>query len=739
MVKFIRMKEVIMSGNVKKIIITLLVCLMAGLAFAQEGWNVNLVSEFTHNWYDGVVDVDYQAPFFYLACGHDGFRIVGNPNALDPGLSDFGHYSCNQALVVDVVGDYAYIGNENDGLHIVNIADPYNPVLSQHIPMLNANFNTIRVYGQYLFTCCTIGGLSIFDISEPGAVTAVWSSTDITVANDVAFKNDTMYMACHGGNMRIYSIADIDSPMLVNTYNVGNSELIHGVAVSGNYAYLADGELGFVVVDLTTLQQVASIDSLSFAFRVETQGDYAYMSYGSPECPLAVIDISNPTAPVVTGIYDPPEDLVHFQVNGSQVYTADNYHGLRIINVADPYNPYESFVYNRFGRDYDIKIQGDFAYLHENYKLEAFNISDPANPVAADYYELDQEYSDFAILGNTAYVSQPSEMPLQVVDISNADNFHFIGGITYDREQSSYGVAVIGQDTRYACVPGYSDVKIFDVTNPQNIQQVGYYAREMTNTKIISCGNYVFMQDHDKRLCALDLSDPTNPAMAGQWPLQEFCRDMKVVNNWLYVVSNQKFWIFNLDSFTPWAPTAQLTLLNHQYRSLRGVDVKGDYAYIVGDSIGLLVYDISNRSLPQCIGYSRDIDYPQGVAVKDNFIIVANFYNLVIFECPAISDIHESESPSPKAIELLASYPNPFNSATQISFAIPREGHVMMTVYDILGRVITTLADREFEAGKHTIRWDGNCADGNPAVSGRYYVRVTSDGDCLTIPVTLLK
>lgn len=731
--------EVIMNGKCNAMLIALFVCLLAGLVLAQGSWNVNLVNEFNHSWRDGVQDLAYRNHFFYIACGNDGLRIAGSPNALEPGLADFGQYACPAAMAIDIAGDYAFVGCNNDGIHVVNIADPYNPILSQIIPMGYSDFNTIRVNGQHVFTCCTGSGLSIFDISNPANVTAVWSSADISMANDVDFKNDTMYVACHDGDMRIYNIADIDSPVLVNTYNVGNSELIHGVAVSGSYAYLADGGLGFLVIDLTTLQQVASIESLSFAFRVKIQANYAYMSYGSPECPLAVIDISNPTAPFVTGIYDPPEDLVHFEVNGTQIYAADYNHGLRIISAEDPYNPHEVYEYNRFGRDYDVKIQGDFAYVHENYKLEAFNISDPAHPVATDYYELREEFCDFALAGNTAYITQISQVPLRLVNISDADNFRFLASVSYEYNRSFFGVAIVENGLRYACVTHLNGAEIFDVTYPDYIQQVGYYAQEMAYAKIVSSGSYVFMQDRNFRLFALDISDPASPTMVGRYPLQEACRDMKVEGNWLYVVSDHKFWIFSLDSFTPWIPAMELTLLNNQFRHLRGVDIEGDYAYIVGDSVGLLVYDISNRGLPQCIGYSRELDYPQAVAVKDHYIIVANYHNLLIFECPAASAIDDSDSPTPKAIELLSNYPNPFNSATMINFMVPKQERVTITVYDILGRAVMTLADREFAAGMHTVRWDGNCGDGSAAVSGRYYVRASGEKDCQTIPVTLLK
>jgi hypothetical protein len=60
----------------------------------------------------------------------------------------------------------------------------------------------------------------------------------------------------------------------------------------------------------------------------------------------------------------------------------------------------------------------------------------------------------------------------------------------------------------------------------------------------------------------------------------------------------------------------------------------------------------------------------------------------------------------PGEFALKQNYPNPFNPSTRISFDVPRREMVSLKVFDLLGREVGTLANREFEAGSYSITWN---------------------------------
>ena len=62
---------------------------------------------------------------------------------------------------------------------------------------------------------------------------------------------------------------------------------------------------------------------------------------------------------------------------------------------------------------------------------------------------------------------------------------------------------------------------------------------------------------------------------------------------------------------------------------------------------------------------------------------------------------------------LYPNYPNPFNPTTTIKFSMAQSGNVSLTVFDLLGRKVATLADKHMEAGVYTVNFDATqCASG---------------------------
>ena len=95
---------------------------------------------------------------------------------------------------------------------------------------------------------------------------------------------------------------------------------------------------------------------------------------------------------------------------------------------------------------------------------------------------------------------------------------------------------------------------------------------------------------------------------------------------------------------------------------------------------------------------------------------------------------------STSALVLEPNRPNPFRSATAISFSIPSADEVRLGIYDVTGRLVRRLIDeRRLAAGAHERTWDGLDERGRPAAPGVYYYRLETSADSGTRKMLLLR
>ncbi|MCX6133793.1 MAG: M1 family aminopeptidase [Ignavibacteriales bacterium] len=90
----------------------------------------------------------------------------------------------------------------------------------------------------------------------------------------------------------------------------------------------------------------------------------------------------------------------------------------------------------------------------------------------------------------------------------------------------------------------------------------------------------------------------------------------------------------------------------------------------------------------------------------------------------------EQISEMPEMYALLQNYPNPFNPSTVIPFDLPRTSQVTLEIYNGLGELVNVLAkDQIFEAGHHTVQFEGVSIRGGGLPSGVYYCRMMVSGN----------
>lgn len=138
------------------------------------------------------------------------------------------------------------------------------------------------------------------------------------------------------------------------------------------------------------------------------------------------------------------------------------------------------------------------------------------------------------------------------------------------------------------------------------------------------------------------------------------------------------------------------------------------------------------------LGTSTNVDsiivyWPYGVTERKQVLrnIAAN-QSILIDEC--LLGTENNNEVIPEIYRLYQNYPNPFNPATKIKYDLPRNGNVILKIFDVLGSEIVTIENELRSAGSYETVWN---ASNYP--SGIYFARLTAGEYSKTIKMILIK
>ena len=92
----------------------------------------------------------------------------------------------------------------------------------------------------------------------------------------------------------------------------------------------------------------------------------------------------------------------------------------------------------------------------------------------------------------------------------------------------------------------------------------------------------------------------------------------------------------------------------------------------------------------------------------------------------------------PEAFALADNFPNPFNPATTIKYALPQAADVELTVYNVVGQPVRTLVAEHQSAGRYVVEWDATNDSGHSLSSGMYFYRLQAGEEFLKAKKMLL-
>ncbi|NQU06612.1 MAG: choice-of-anchor D domain-containing protein, partial [Calditrichaeota bacterium] len=185
----------------------------------------------------------------YVSDGTAGLQIVDISDPANP--SEVGVWNEAAHLVYGCVvsGSFAYIANSVSGLYVIDISNPANPVTAGSIE-LSGNSHTVDIEGNYAYVSSHDNdtGVRIVDITDPENPREIGSiALNYCVGVDVQ-----QNIACaidYDTGIFVYDVVDVQNPEFISSSE--NLDQCVDICISGNYAYLANGESGLRIFDVS--------------------------------------------------------------------------------------------------------------------------------------------------------------------------------------------------------------------------------------------------------------------------------------------------------------------------------------------------------------------------------------------------------------------------------------------------------------------------------------------------------
>ena len=190
-------------------------------------------------------------------------------------------------------------------------------------------------------------------------------------------------------------------------------------------------------------------------------------------------------------------------------------------------------------------------------------------------------------------------------------------------------------------------------------------------------------------------------------------------------------------SYFTWYATSDSLFLYTEYDDYdgEGVDTTELEYYVNGDTLFMgASFDVcEGEPLEECLEFANeeiagleDLEDVESLRLSGEMVLMPGSY----------SSVDPGDGTLPEEFNLYANYPNPFNPVTTIRFDVGSNSgnNTILRIYDITGRNITTLINRQLQTGTYEVRWD---ARGFP--SGLYFSELISGTKRQTQKMILLK
>ena len=283
-----------------------------------------------------------------------------------------GRYGGAAVIIEDIafVDNYAYIAIEYDGLHILDISDPTNAkeVSAIHYDILpEAQFHAISNNTAYLGT--SGGNIRVLDISETNSLPLLGYVEGLG-AEDIAVSDNIGYVARGEEGFSLIDVSDLENISIINTYDLENFQA-NSIVSQDDLLFILEEDVGLHIFDATDHSNLISLSTVNLNVTsyddVAVWNDYVYVAMGENAGELRVIDVSESTRPREVTRIKYPEFFTSIAANDSYIYVVTSWDLITVFDVQNPDSPRQISVHDSENFLNDIHLEDGVLYLALRY------------------------------------------------------------------------------------------------------------------------------------------------------------------------------------------------------------------------------------------------------------------------------------------------------------------------------------------------------------------------------------
>ena len=262
---------------------------------------------------------------------------------------------------------------------------------------------------------------------------------------------------------------------------------------------------------------------------------------------VALVDVSDPTAPEELAVVPTTGEADDADVYGSLMAIADRTRGLVLVDVSDPENPTEVGVTSIRGYANALASGEDLVYFADgNNGLGIYDVSDPESPFETGFSGSGYTSLDICISGSFAYTSDGST-GIHIFSITDPSAPEEL--VSYD-PPSAGAIFTVGVDDG---VVGMTDnTSTFYLANTRRLTQISLIGSvSLPSSQSVGCevvGDYAYIANQTGGLQIVSFVDRQNLYIAGSYSLPELdAKGVDVVDGLIYVAGGAGLYIFRFE------------------------------------------------------------------------------------------------------------------------------------------------------------------------------------------------